>query len=200
MSLRPLVPGIAPENSHLAVRCGLDTPGPDTPCVHCGCPIGVLARAAAGGAACALCGLASHLERPHVDEEADLIWLPGMSQVALNVTIREMHLHLRGLGEDLHARARPRVDTPRRRRIHHAHTALIGRAEAAATRLGTHRPSELGHALSLLSPSAQASRFRLLGGIRLLPSGRFLDDTGRDVYPAIVDAWRGLSTPSPEDR
>jgi hypothetical protein len=34
----------------------------------------------------------------------------------------------------------------------------------------------------------------LLGGVRLLPLGRFYDGD-RDIYPQIVDAWRELAKP-----
>ena len=39
-----------------------------------------------------------------------------------------------------------------------------------------------------LSPAAYARRAALLGGLRLMPLGRFFDGD-RDVYPEIVDSW-----------
>ena len=65
---------------------------------------------------CALCLLVRHLERPRIDDEADLVWLPEMSQPALNITMREIHLRLRALGESLDAR----------------HSAAAGHAGASA--------------------------------------------------------------------
>ena len=149
-----------------------------------------------GAAACVLCYLCRHLERPRIDEEAALVWLPEMSQPALNVTMREIHLQLRALGEDLYDAGRLRLDTPERCRLYHARSALSARASAAASRLGTDKPSELAGALCRLSAGACANRAKLLDGVRLLPLGRFYAGN-KDVYPEIVDSWRGISKPPP---
>jgi hypothetical protein len=142
--------------------------------------------------ACVLCFLCRHLERPRIDEEAALVWLPGMSQPALNVTMREVHVQLRTLGEDLYDAGRLRLDTPERLRLYYARSVLGARAPAAARRLGTDKPSELAGALCRLSPAAHANRAKLLDGVRLLPLGRFYAGN-KDVYPEIVDSWRGIS-------
>jgi intracellular multiplication protein IcmJ len=147
-------------------------------------------------AACVLCYLCRHLERPRIDEEAALVWLPEMSQPALNVTMREIHLQLRALGEDLYDAGRLRLNTPERLRLYYARSALSARAAAAASRLGTDKPSELAGALCRLSPGAHANRAKLLDGVRLLPLGRFYAGN-KDVYPGIVDSWRESSKPSP---
>jgi hypothetical protein len=99
---------------------------------------------------------------------------------------------LRALGEDLHDAGRLRHDTPERSRLYHARSAFSARAAAAAGRLGSDKPSELAGALYRLSPGAYANRAKLLDGVRLLPLGRFYDGD-RDVYPEIVDAWRGIA-------
>src|SRR6516165_4501650 len=78
-------------------------------------------------AACVLCFLCRHLERPRIDEEAILGWLPEMSQPALNVTMREIHVQLRALGEDLYDAGRLRLDTPERLRLYYARSALSAR-------------------------------------------------------------------------
>jgi intracellular multiplication protein IcmJ len=140
--------------------------------------------------ACALCFLCRHLERPFIDQEAVLAWLPEISQAALNVTMREIHIELFGLGEELYDSGRLHRDTPERAMLYHARSALGARGPAAANRLGTDRPSELASAFYRLSPAAYAHRAKLLDGVRLLPLGRFYDG-GCDVYPAIVDSWRG---------
>ena len=67
-------------------------------------------------AACVLCYLCRHLERPRIDEEAALVWLTEMSQPALNVTMREIHLQLRALGEDLYDAGRRLDSSPENRR------------------------------------------------------------------------------------
>jgi hypothetical protein len=147
-----------------------------------------------GVAGCVLCFLCCHLERPRIDEEAALIWLPEMSQPAINVTMREIHMQLRALGEDLYDAGRRHLDTPERLRLYYARSALSARA-AAASRLGTDRPSELAGALCRLSPAAHANRAKLLDGVRLLPLGRFYAGN-KDVYPEIVDSWREIAKPS----
>lgn len=152
-------------------------------------------RAREGTTACVLCFLCRHLERPRIDEEAALVWLPEMSQPALNVTMREVYVQLRTLGEDLYDAGRLRLDMPEQLRLYYARSALCARAAAAASRLGTDRPSELAGALCRLSPSAHANRSKLLDGVRLLPLGRFYAGN-KDVYPEIVDSWREISKPS----
>jgi intracellular multiplication protein IcmJ len=143
-------------------------------------------------AQCALCVIVRHLDRPRIDDEAELVWLPEMSQPAMNITMREIHLRLRALGESLDAATPPQRDTPERRRLYHARAALRERAGAAVARLGSGLPSELGRALLRLSPSAYARRGKLLGGLRLLPAGHFFDGE-RDIYPAIVDGWSDIA-------
>jgi len=147
-------------------------------------------------AACVLCYLCRHLERLRIDAEAALVWLPEMSQPALNVTMREIHLQLRALGEDLYDAGRLRLDTPERLRLYYARSALSARAAAAASRLGTDKPSELAGALCRLSPGGYANRAKLLYGVRLLPLGRFYASK-KDVYPETVDSWREISKRSP---
>ena len=100
---------------------------------------------------CALCFLAEHLERPRIDEEASLIWLPEMSQVVINTLMREIHIRLRALGETLHAEFRLSLDTEERRRLFHARALLQSRGAAAIARLGTGRPSDLASAMLRLS-------------------------------------------------
>ena len=172
-------------------------------CPFCGMRSGCWRRFAAPAhtihntaAACVLCYLCRHLERLRIDEEAAVVWLPEMSQPGLNVTMREIHLQLRALGEDLYDAGRLRLDTPERFRLYHARSALSTRAAAAASRLGTGKPSELAGALYRLSPGPYANRAKLLDGVRLLPLGRFYAGN-KDVYPEIVDSWREISEPSP---
>ena len=56
-------------------------------------------------------------------------------------------------------------------------------------RVGTASPRELGLALLELSSVAYARRAQLLGGLRLMPLGRFFQGE-HDVYPEIVRSWR----------
>jgi hypothetical protein len=146
-------------------------------------------------AACVLCFLCRHLERARIDEEATLVWLPEMSQPALNLTMREIHVQLRALGEDLYDAGRLRLNTPERLRLYYPRSALGARAAAAASRLGTDKPSELAGALCHLSGTAYANRAKLLDGVRLLSLGRFYAGN-KDVYPEIVDSWCEIAKPA----
>src|ERR1700730_10898002 len=90
----------------------------ELPCPFCGMPSGRWQRFVAalnrnhdGAVARVLCYLCRHLEQPRIDEEAGLIWLPEMSQPALNVTMREIHMQLRALGEEVHDAGRLRLNT-----------------------------------------------------------------------------------------
>jgi intracellular multiplication protein IcmJ len=158
-------------------------------CGYCGQPGAMFDVVGEAPACCVLCYLARHLERPRIDEEAILVWLPEMDQRILTLICREMHIELRAAQEALHDDAAPRGDAPELARLHHARQALRQRAEPAAARLGTDRPSELGEALRSLPRTVRSRQAALLGGLRLLPRGRFFADD-EDVYLSVVDAWR----------
>lgn len=159
---------------------------PTVDCAYCG---GSLGPHAGAEACCAVCTLVRHLQRPRIDEEADLVWLPEMSQAALISLLREMHCRLRDAGERFDGEAGPPAASPERRALHYARLALSSRSKLANEHLGTSRPSELACVLARLPRAAYDRRHRLLGGLRLLPSGRFFVGP-EDMYPAIVDGWR----------
>jgi hypothetical protein len=172
-------------------------------CVFCGLPPGKhhmqfpRPRKSNGGnagslPACALCAMPQHLERSRIDEEATLVWLPEMSQQAINAMMREIHIQIRALGEDLQADSIFKKHSPSHRSLHYAKAVLAERIQPAIDRIGTSSAHELGIALLELSPAAFARRAALLGGIRLIPLGRFFDGD-RDVYPEIVDSWMNPS-------
>lgn len=154
---------------------------------------GALFRRVDGPPACALCFLVHHLERPRIDDEAVLIWLPEMDQRAISLICRGMHLRLDAAHEPLCDDARRRSNGSEVIRINRAREALRARAEAAASRVGTDRPSKLGDALRCLRRAARLRQSELLGGLRLLPRGRFFEGA-EDVYPSIVKAWRSATT------
>jgi hypothetical protein len=175
----------------------------DAPCVFCGVRSGKWQATCcpddnppAVSPACPLCALARRLDRPRIDAEAVLIWLPQMSQQAVNTIMREIHTQLRALGEMLGDDDVLRLRTPGRHALCSARAELTARAAGAASRLGTDAPSELGSALCRLSPSVYARRSALLGGLRVLPRGR-LFEADRDVYPEIVDTWIELAKAAP---
>lgn len=161
-------------------------------CTFCGSNAGKPQRQADGAIACPLCELPLHLERPRIDEEAALIWLPEMTQLTVNALMREVHMGLRTFGEDVQAGASFKSKSSDLRAFHATRAVLSERMATAANHLGTALPAELGQALIEMAPSAYAERTKLLGGLRLLPLGRFFDGD-EDVYPEIVDRWIAVS-------
>ena len=156
-------------------------------CAWCAQP-GAMFAEEASHRSCAHCHLACHLERARIDEEATLVWLPEIEQRSLNVLCRElyqrMHLLGVGLGEDA-----PVGPDPEAAALRAARAALLQRSDTVASRLGTSRPSDLADALRFLPPALHDRRGELLGGLRVLPLGRFFAGH-RDVYPEILEAWR----------
>jgi len=142
-------------------------------------------------ASCVLCHLSQHLDRPSIAQEAMLVWLPEMSQAALNVLACRIHLILHRHDEPPHMERRPQTDTPALRGAWSALTALQARTAAATTRLGTASPRDLGAALLHLSPTAYVRRAELLAGVRLLPRGRYFRG-GEDIYPQLLDSLPAL--------
>jgi intracellular multiplication protein IcmJ len=139
-------------------------------------------KACAG--ACAFCHLAQHLERPDIDSEAILIWLPELTQAALNRVAWQIYRTLASHGvafDAVHAGGGLKTPAARAAALR---GALIERADAAAKELGTSSPSELGEVLLKLAPERFESRPQSLGGIRLLPLGRIFID-GRDVFETL---------------
>ena len=172
------------------------TPGNNAACAFCGVSAGrwtghgyLPAGSQSSATACALCHLPQHLDRPRIDEEAVLVWLPEISQPALNATMREIHVALQALSEDVHTDAVFRTRPPALSNLYYARAVLADRRGTAEARAGTASPHELGMALLELSPAAYLRRGELLGGLRLLPLGRFFEGE-LDVYPEIVGFWR----------
>lgn len=210
MHLQPLTVGAAVADEPVADSLHPVPSLAGAPCQFCGWRSDAwqfaahTASGATSGAACALCHLAQQLGRPCVDEEAVLVWLPEMSQAALNTLFREVHLARRASGHSLvhgeppmakHARTGPDA---LQASMHHAVNAIAARAGGAEWRLGTQRPSDLARALASLSPATRPHLPALLSGLRVMPLGRFRHN-GKDAYPAIVDAWRRLPvTPAKE--
>ena len=120
-----------------------------------------------------------------------LVWLPEMSQAALVCLLREVHCRLRAAGEGFCDEVGPVIVSQERAALHYARRALDDRVAVAAEHLGTDKPSELAHVLTRMPRATYQRRHRLLGGLRVLPAGRFF--VGRaDVYPAIVDSWLNI--------
>src|SRR5580658_28726 len=135
--------------------------------------------------ACVLCNLVLHLERPQIDAEAVLIWLPEMSQAAIVALTRRIHLVLVAHSEPATMDRRPRRDDPALVAAYSAYRALLSAQAALAGRLGTTRPGDVGAVLLGLDPARYARRAALLSGIRLVPLGRVFED-GLDIYPKLL--------------
>lgn len=159
-------------------------------CAYCGLQAGLHSD----NGSCAACCLVRRLERPRIDEEVCLTWLPELSQATLINLVREIHTRLRSAGEAFDAETAPVIPSPERVALQHAHRAVVERAAVAAELLGTARPSELAQALSRMSAPSYDQRHKLLGGVRVLPVGRFFVGS-EDIYPAIVDSWLSSAKP-----
>ncbi len=163
----------------------------DAACSFCGQPVGIHATQPL---CCALCTVVQHFERPRIDDEVTLVWLPEMSQAALVCLAREMHVRLRSHGESVSELSLPAAVTPERSALYFSRAALLARRDVAAEHTGTSQPSDLAHVLARMDAGAYERRHRLLAGLRALPTGRFFVGS-EDVYPEIIDSWRQPSTP-----
>jgi len=135
---------------------------------------------------CAPCHLVRHLERDTIAEEAVLIWLPEMTQAALNALAHGAHKRLARDGA-LHRAASPFGPAPEQvpNGALEAIRALEARSLEAEARLGASSPRVLGAALMRMKPRVYQDRARLLGGLRLLSRGRFFVE-GEDIYPQLI--------------
>ena len=138
-------------------------------------------------AACALCHLTRHLERPDIDCEAILIWLPELTQAALNRVAWRLYRTLarHGVGFDVVGVAgagKEQAAGPSALRGELRELAFLAEKE-----LGTSSPGDLGEVLLNLRFESHERRAQSLGGIRLLPLGRFFEG-GRDVFPGLCGA------------
>ena len=169
-------------------------------CQFCGETVGKVPDAfASKEPCCVLCGLVQNLGRPRVDEEAQLVWLPELSQPALNALTRRVHVNLRRHGERLDTGVPPSTAAGDLPTLYQAGQALLARRGEAKTRLGTSSPSALADALLRLSPAEFKRRDVLLGGVRLLPMGKLFEAEG-DIYPQIVDSWQRAETESTAEK
>jgi intracellular multiplication protein IcmJ len=173
--------------------CENGTPGGTQPgsCPFCGVRLAegrepFLCADGSEEASCVPCSLVRHLERETIAEEAVLIWLPDLSQAALNALANGIHRRLAGEGA-LYLAASPFAvslsGTPNP--ALEAIRAIEMRQAEAETLFGTSSPRVLGHALMRAKPNLYADRARRLGGVRLWSRGRFFVD-GEDVYPRLI--------------
>lgn len=139
-------------------------------------------------ASCPLCHLCQHPERPEIDAEAALIWMPAISQAALMSLVRGIHLIAYRHGQPPSLERPPRTSDAGLVAAYRTYDALRECARPALDRIGSQSFADLGVALLGLSASAYAKRAELLAGLRLLPLGRLFRG-GRDAYPEMLTAW-----------
>ena len=143
-------------------------------------------------ARCIHCHLCANLARDTIEREARLVWLPEVTQAALNATVRRLHLVCRRHGAEPTMDGVPRVDGPEMRRAWGVYSAFLRRTAPVERQLGTASARDLGAALASTSCGGTTPVGLLLGGLRLLPVGRYFRD-GADVYPDLLDALLAAS-------
>ena len=144
--------------------------------------------------ACIHCHLCRHLDRPTIETEASLIWMPEVSQAALIAIVRRLHVICTRHDASPAMDTIPRSRAPALLQAWGLHTAFLRRVSLAERRLGSASIADLCAAFAGMSDVTAPARASLLGGLRLLPRGRFFRD-GNDVYPALL---AGLLKPSGE--
>jgi intracellular multiplication protein IcmJ len=187
-----------PQALHLDVQVGAfadGMPAPTRRCAFCAWP-GAFQSQDGAQATCALCWLVRDLGRPRIDEEARLIWLPEAGQSVINILCREIHIELYRLLEPLSDDAVPHLGSEATTRLYYARVSLAAREDAAVSRLGSSKPSELAEALRQLPAPIRVRQSDLLAGLRLLPRGRFFVGD-EDMYPRIVGAWSNAPAVEP---
>ena len=185
--LLPLIP--------TRTRLSSASEAPPGPCRFCGlvCPAWMMPTQHVNETvpACLLCALCRGLDRNHIAEEITPIWLPEITQRALIAIVRRLHLIRREHGQSPVVTGVPSPGSPLLSRAWGLHVALLRRGAVAASRLGTVDLGEIGEALDDAA-RAGADTPGLLGGLRLLPLGRFFNAQGVDIYP---DALASLLKP-----
>lgn len=135
--------------------------------------------------ACLLCHAVQHLGRVTADEELALIWVPnGISQAALNRTVRGIHGVFAAHGQPVHLGATPTADTPRLRAAYRVYQALAELAQEATAWVKTTSPHAFVASLIDVPVRARAPE---LSNLRLLHRGRFFR-RGVDIYPQLLAA------------
>jgi intracellular multiplication protein IcmJ len=156
--------------------------------------------------ACRACHLLHHLGHAGAAGEAVLIWLPELTQPALNHIARALHAAMRAGGLDpANPAARPGPNAP----VFAVAAARVwieisSRRSDAARRLGSSDPTDLGEALIALDANERARIPQMLAGLRLLPKAAWAGGpAGEDIYFRMLDSWLSpggsFSTPGPDD-
>ena len=134
---------------------------------------------------CLLCSLCRGLDRPRIVEEVAPIWLPEMTQRALVAVVRRLHLICHQHGQPPTMASVPPPGEPILSQAWGLYMALRRRVTLATARLGTSDLPELAEAIGDAERTG-ADVPSLLGGLRLLPLGRFFDGEDTDIYPQAL--------------
>jgi hypothetical protein len=183
-------------------------PASNAPCGYCGIGPTKFQLTLPDAAVCPLCFACLSLNRPRIEEEFVLIWLPDtpqapwlhqVSQADINDIARSCHLIWHAHGEPPHMRQRPKSDTPALRHAYRAFQSLLSLIPGAADHLDTTSPRDLGAVLTGLRREPDMLRMvdRRLRHVRLLPLAH-LYQNGRDIYPEVLDAWLAQDGPCPD--
>jgi hypothetical protein len=122
-----------------------------------------------------------HIGRAGLLGEAELVWLPEISQPDLSHIARAIFIAMHRGGE-----LRTAAET--------LYSALRVRADDARRRVGTSDPADLGEAMLALEEKAYDRRGESLEGVRLLPLGRRIVGE-EDIFPDILDYWNSENGP-----
>ena len=193
MKLKSLTPGVDTQASQHVAGEAVAEDITGTTCHFCGLTAGLHGMRMGQSISCVLCGLAQSLHRTTIDEEIRLIWLPEMSQPALNVLVRQIHIDLQVLGESVFCDDNPSHPGGMRTALYTGQRILRERCDAIVEKLGSSRASDLADALTVLSARHVDVRNLPWGGLRAFPTGRFFVG-GLNVYDEIVASWRGVPT------
>jgi len=135
---------------------------------------------------CPLCFLIRNLDRPMIDRELLLVWMPELSQSALIVLARGLHTIFFAHNQPADLSHEPIAAPPELGAAWMTLQAIQSRAKAVGERLGTQAPSDLA-ALFMACREAPEQRALRLGGLRLFPLGHFHRGE-RDLYPDFLSA------------
>jgi hypothetical protein len=136
--------------------------------------------------ACILCAAPQNLTRRSAAMEVLPIWLPELTQRALNTLIRGLQDIRVAQGFSPCLEICPPHDTPRDRQIAGIYTALAERALDLEARSGIAHPAELASLFLRIDPRRGACPVQLLHGLRFLHRGRHFSGV-RDIYPRLLE-------------
>jgi hypothetical protein len=142
--------------------------------------------------ACLLCAAIQDLGRPTIDYEALVIWMPEISQAALNRLVRGLQITLL---TDVKSPAFPAPQAGIGGPATALYRVLAARQEGAVGRVGTASPSLLARAAAGLQQEARHARRLVPTGLRVLHLGRHFAG-GRDIYPDAVRQWASSQSAS----